>query len=78
MLPVNPVPGQSTLGAEERSWAFTPATAWSASPYTLLVSPELEDVAGNSVTRVFDRDLTNPDHRPRPAEPTQLDLAGNA
>lgn len=43
-----------------------------------LGAPELEDVAGNSVTRVFDRDLTNPDHRPRPAEPIQLNLAGNA
>ncbi len=73
-----PVPGQSTLGAEERSWAFTPASAWHASPYTLLVSPELEDVAGNSVTRVFDRDLTNPDHRPRPAEPIQLDLVSGS
>jgi hypothetical protein len=74
----NPVAGQSALGAEERSWAFTPASAWNASPYTLLVSPELEDVAGNSVTRVFDRDLTNPDHRPRPAEPTQLNLVSDS
>jgi hypothetical protein len=71
-----PVPGDSALEAGERSWTFTPASAWSASAYTLTVAPELEDVAGNSVTRVFDRDLTNPDHRPRPAEPIQLSLAG--
>ena len=71
-----PVPGQSTLGAEEKFWSFTPAAPWTASPYTLLVAPELEDAAGNSVTRVFDRDLMNPDQRPIPAEPTQLSLAG--
>jgi hypothetical protein len=38
----------------------------------LLVAPELEDVAGNLVIRVFDRDLTNRDHRPRPAEPSSV------
>jgi hypothetical protein len=71
-----PVPGHSALEAGEWSWTFTPASTWSPSAYTLTVAPELEDVAGNSVTRVFDRDITNPDHRPRPAEPTQLSLAG--
>jgi hypothetical protein len=70
------VPGQSTLGAGERSWTFTPASTWNSSPYALLVAPELEDVAGNSVTRVFDRDLANPDHCPRPARPVQLSLTG--
>jgi len=71
-----PVPGHSTLEAGERSWTFTPASTWSGSAYALLVAPELEDVAGNSVTRVFDRDLTNRDHRPRPAAPIQVSLAG--
>jgi hypothetical protein len=73
-----PVRGQSSLGAEERSWAFTPASAWNAAPYMLLVAPELEDSAGNSVTRVFDRDLTNPDHCPRPAEPVRLSLVDSS
>jgi hypothetical protein len=71
-----PVPGQGMLEAEERSWAFTPASPWHDAPYSLLVSPELEDVAGNSVIRVFDRDLTNPEHRPRPPEPAKLSLLG--
>jgi hypothetical protein len=71
-----PVPGHSTLGAGERVWSFTPASTWIGSAYALLVAPELEDVAGNSVIRIFDRDLTNRDHRPRPAEPIQLSLVG--
>ena len=71
-----PVPGHSTLEAGERSWTFTPASTWNGSAYALLVAPELEDVAGNSVTRVFDRDLTNRDHRPRPAAPIHVSLAG--
>lgn len=71
-----PVPGHSTLAAGERSWSFTPASTWTGSAYALVVAPELEDVAGNSVTRPFDRDLANPGHRPRPAEPIRLSLAG--
>jgi len=71
-----PVPGHSTLEAGERVWSFRPASTWNRSAYALLVAAALEDVAGNSVIRIFDRDLTNRDHRPRPAEPIQLSLAG--
>jgi hypothetical protein len=35
----------------------------------LLVDPGLEDVAGNSVARVFDRDLTRAADGPRPIAP---------
>ena len=52
------VAGASTVGAEERSWRFVPAADWRPGPHVLAVDPALEDVAGNSVSRVFDRDLT--------------------
>jgi hypothetical protein len=68
------VPGASTAAAGERHWTFTPATCWVAEQYALLVAPELEDIAGNSVTRVFDRDLTNRHHDPRPADTIRLTL----
>jgi hypothetical protein len=37
-----------------------------------MVDPVLEDLAGNSVSRVFDRDLTRPEDRPRQARPVSV------
>jgi hypothetical protein len=52
-----PIAGESTVGTEQRSWQFVPALDWREGPHVLAVDPALEDVAGNSVVRVFDRDL---------------------
>jgi hypothetical protein len=68
------IAGERTVAAGERHWTFTPATRWADEEYALLVKPELEDIAGNSITRVFDRDLTNPDHDPRPPATIRLTL----
>jgi hypothetical protein len=56
-----PVSGTQQPGLHELSWRFTPSEDWVPGRYRLLVDPVLEDVAGNSVTRVLDRDLTSPD-----------------
>ena len=37
---------------------FTPKNPWKAGLYTIAVAPQLEDLAGNNLERVFDRDLT--------------------
>jgi hypothetical protein len=58
------VVGSIEVGPGERSWTFTPAVPWRDAPHRLVVDPVLEDVAGNSVLRVFDRDLTNPEDTP--------------
>lgn len=68
------VPGSSSLTAGEQEWVFTPASAWTAGPSQLLVAPALEDVAGNSVTRVFDRDLADPSHDPVPIPDVAIDV----
>ncbi len=47
-------------GPDERSWRLVPAEPWQAGPYELVVDGILEDLAGNSLTRVFDRDRTSP------------------
>ncbi|MDQ1681178.1 MAG: hypothetical protein QOI42_2037 [Frankiaceae bacterium] len=39
------------------SWTFVPDEAWVSGRHELVVDTTLEDVAGNSVRRVFDRDL---------------------
>jgi hypothetical protein len=42
----------------DRRWQFTPSEAWRPGPHQLRVAPDLEDVAGNSLRRLFDADLT--------------------
>jgi hypothetical protein len=56
--------GTPTRHEGEFAWRFTPDRAWRPGPHRLLVDPVLEDVAGNAVGRVFDRDLANPADQP--------------
>jgi hypothetical protein len=66
------VDGAAQAGPQERSWRLTPRAAWAAGEHRLVVDPVLEDVAGNSVRRVFDRDLSRSEDDPRPAAPAAL------
>jgi hypothetical protein len=66
------VDGTPTVGAQERSWTFVPRVAWAPGLHQLVVDPVLEDVAGNSVSRVFDRDLTLHRDEPRAARPATV------
>jgi hypothetical protein len=59
-----PVRGQASLDVGDRVWRFTPASPWERGDYVLRAGGELEDIAGNSIRRVFDRDLELPEHRP--------------
>lgn len=59
------VPGDVQVAEGELRWSFTPRDRWQAESYSIRVDPRLEDVAGNSLTRVFDRDLTRPADTPR-------------
>ena len=62
-----PVRGRPEIGAAERSWTFTPAAPWPAGEYRLAIDSRLEDLAGNSLARVFDRDLERDEAPPDPA-----------
>ncbi|MDF2442080.1 MAG: hypothetical protein JWR01_283 [Subtercola sp.] len=57
----HPVPGEATLDAGATLWTFTPAPSSSgrgSAALSLRIDSRLEDLAGNSVRRVFDRDLS--------------------
>jgi hypothetical protein len=58
------VSGECAIVDGELSWTFRPSIAWRSEPYSLTVDPRLEDLAGNSVLRVFDRDLSRPEDAP--------------
>jgi hypothetical protein len=60
-----PVVGSIELGVAEQSWRFLPAQPWAPGPHAVVVDHILEDLAGNSVSRVFDQD------RSRPADATR-------
>jgi hypothetical protein len=67
-----PIHGALRIGTGEQSWQLVPRRAWETGPHQLIIDPALEDLAGNSVSRVFDRDLTRPEDQPRQARPATL------
>ena len=48
--------GAATLEPGDGAWRFVPDAPWAPGSYTLHVDAALEDVAGNSLARVFDAD----------------------
>jgi hypothetical protein len=54
------IDGTVAIGKDEMSWHFTPTRPWQAGPHYVNVSPDLEDVAGNTPSRPFDLDLLTP------------------
>jgi hypothetical protein len=69
------VDGSRTIGPEERSWRLTPREPWTAESHQLVVDPVLEDLAGNSVSRVFDRDTHRTEEAPREARSVTVTFA---
>jgi hypothetical protein len=59
------VAGTIEIGKDEKLWRFTPTEPWQAGAYQVSVSPDLEDVAGNTPSRPFDMDLLTPRRVPQ-------------
>lgn len=55
--------GRVTTDAEETRWSFLPDRAWQTGTYNLVVDTTLEDVAGNSIARLFEVDEFRPIER---------------
>jgi hypothetical protein len=68
------VRGRTRVASGELSWQFTPENSWTGGRYQLRVDSKLEDVAGNSIARVFDRDLDCADDDPVPAKSVAVDF----
>lgn len=49
--------GQISVNNKERSLLFYPKTNWKPGTYHLEIDSKLEDLAGNNLNRLFDRDL---------------------
>lgn len=53
------ISGNIELGPYQRSWSFSPHSAWEKGTYKIRINSKLEDLAGNNLNRPFDRDLDN-------------------
>jgi hypothetical protein len=51
------VAGKIQVGDKERDVQFIPNSNWQAGSYKVHIDPVLEDLAGNNLTRPFDRDM---------------------
>jgi hypothetical protein len=51
----SPLEGEATVEDGGTQWRFAPAQAWLPGRYRLRVAAELEDLAGNRPTRLFDQ-----------------------
>jgi hypothetical protein len=69
-----PVPGRAAVGPGARSWCFVPDRPWAAADHRLAIDARLEDLAGNSVAREFDRDLTGASAVPDGLPPGRVDV----
>jgi hypothetical protein len=61
------VKGKVNIERDGLLWQFNPEQPWKTGEYTLRVDPALEDLAGNRIDRVFDRDESIPDLNPKKA-----------
>jgi hypothetical protein len=62
------VAGTVSTGARETVWQFTPAHPWREGQHFLEIGTELEDLAGNSISRPFEVDVARPISRRITAE----------
>lgn len=69
------VTGEATAGPGEWCWWFEPGAPWKEGRHMLMVDSRLEDLAGNSLVRVFDRDLTRAEDAPVDAGPVAIDFS---
>jgi len=52
-----PIEGEVEVSGAETRWSFHPGRPWKPGEYTIHVSPALEDLAGNTLDRLFDETM---------------------
>jgi hypothetical protein len=58
----HPIAGEAPVDAAATRWRFVPREDWVAGSYVVRIAAELEDLAGNRLTRLFD-EAVKPDGR---------------
>ena len=65
-----PVAGSATTGERDQSWSFIPSQPWDSAGHMLAADAILEDLAGNSLARPFEVDLTTTAPKKQPSTVT--------
>ena len=65
-----PLAGSATIGERDQSWSFIPAQPWDSANHILAADSILEDLAGNSLARPFELDLTTASPKKQPSTVT--------
>lgn len=68
----NPVRGAGTVERAETRWSFRPALPWRPGRYFVRVDPAIEDLAGNTPTRLFDEESAPAAPTPGTERPVEL------
>lgn len=72
------VQGSVRIDDDERRWTFTPAAPWRKGSYTVRVHPALEDLAGNTVQRLFDTETPASASTGAPSNATTMEAGPGA
>ena len=56
------VKGAFSIAKEESFWSFRPMENWKPGRYRIRINTRLEDLAGNNLRRLFDRDVEDPEN----------------
>ena len=60
--------GNVEIGKNESAWLFVPEVQWEPGTFQLRILSNLEDLAGNNLNRVFDRDILKDNETPSDQE----------
>lgn len=66
--------GSGRPGPGELSWCFRPDSRWPEGQHQIVIDPRLEDLAGNSLMRIFDRDLQRSEDAPSDGRQFTIDF----
>ena len=75
------LPGETTIGENDREWRFVPTEPWRSGPHELVILTILEDPAGNRVGRPFEIEMFRapaPEARERVTVPFVIGAEGAA
>jgi hypothetical protein len=76
----NILDGTITVGEEETRWLFQPSTPWVGGDYVIEVDPALEDLAGNAIGHLFEKEtgIQGVSEPGEPGEPSEASDAADA
>jgi hypothetical protein len=60
MIRVEETPGKTSLTDDGTGWSFIPDKPWRAGTRRIVIQPALEDLAGNSIGKPFEVDISEP------------------